>query len=97
MNIQHIKHIRSANAARLITNDKHPPLIIAFYYKYNKFFFNIQIFYKFFCKILMLSACSTTVSVLSIAGLQFVFAWLWFVITLVASAIIKMTAINFTR
>lgn len=43
-NIQHTKHIRSANAARLITYDKHPPLIIAFYYKYNKFFLNIQIF-----------------------------------------------------
>ena len=44
MNIHHIRHTRSYNTARLITNDKHPPLIIVFYYKYNKFFLNIQIF-----------------------------------------------------
>jgi hypothetical protein len=44
MNIQHTRHTISTNIARLITNDKHPPLIIAFYYKYNKFFLNIQIF-----------------------------------------------------
>ena len=41
MNIQHIRHTISANTARLITNDKHPPLIISFYYKYNNFFLNI--------------------------------------------------------
>ena len=44
MNIQHTRHIRSTNITILITNDKHPPLIIAFYYKYNNFFLNIQIF-----------------------------------------------------
>lgn len=43
MNIQHTRHTRSANTTILTTNDKHP-LIIAFYYKYNKFFLNIQIF-----------------------------------------------------
>jgi hypothetical protein len=43
MNIQHTRHTRSANTTILTMNDKHP-LIIAFYYKYNKFFLNIQIF-----------------------------------------------------
>ena len=51
MNIHHIKHTRSANTARLIINDKHPPLIISFYYKYNNFFLNIQIFCNIFCAI----------------------------------------------
>ncbi len=40
MNIQHTRHTRRTNITILI---KHP-LIIAFYYKYNKFFLNIQIF-----------------------------------------------------
>ncbi len=43
MNIQHTRHTRSANTIIPTMNDKHP-LIIAFYYKYNKFFLNIQIF-----------------------------------------------------
>ena len=43
MNIQHTRHTRSANITIPTMNDKHP-LIIAFYYKYNKFFLNIQIF-----------------------------------------------------
>ena len=33
---QHTRHIRSAIAAILITNDKHPLIIIYCYHKYNK-------------------------------------------------------------
>ena len=37
-NIQHTKHTRRANAAMLITYDKHPPLIILICYHLEPFF-----------------------------------------------------------
>jgi hypothetical protein len=41
MNIQHTRHTISANTIIPTMNDKHPPLIISFYYKYNNFFLKI--------------------------------------------------------
>lgn len=65
VNIQHTRHTRSTNIARLITNDKHPPLIISFYYKYNKFFSKypnfLQIFLKYFNAVSMLYNCQCAV------------------------------------
>jgi hypothetical protein len=51
MNIQHTRHTISANTIIPTMNDKHPPLIIAFYYKYNNFFLKIQIFCNIFCAV----------------------------------------------
>ena len=66
MNIQHTRHTKRTNTARLITNDKHPPLIIAFYYKYNNFFLNIQIFCNIFCAVSMFYYSKSAVRLIAI-------------------------------